>query len=295
MVKISKIRAISRNKEFIMIIEKELLENTFKGNIFETAVELRCSVQTIMASLIKHNIKFEKPKHIFSDLKKTEFSLYQKNLLVGGLLGDSCVYKKFNTRNAVLEFNHTVKQTDWAMWKANNLKPFFYDTAIVNVKGVKHHRFEDIRGIHYSDTSDTIRICLNSHPYFSELRNIFYPNGKKIIPINYLETYFNMDSLAVLIGDDGCLISNGYSIKICTQGFTKTDVFLLAEFLKKFHRGTISVKEAKYLKGIKYYIYMGVMAGNKEFVRAIKNRLPKCMHYKIPLVLNEHQVATHNE
>jgi hypothetical protein len=282
--------------EEVVIIEENKLNNVYieKGNnIFDTAAELRVSVQTVMASLKKYDMGFVKPKHLYSDLRKTDFSEFQRDMVIGSILGDGCVYKKSNSRNCVFEIRQSVKQREWAFWKANNLKPFFGGKAIMTVKGKQNHRFEDIYGVRYVNTNDDIRITINSHPYFTEIRNVFYPKGKKIIPVDYLEGKFNMNSLAVLIGDDGCLLNKGYGLKICTLGFEKKHVYEFAEFLSTLFDGTISVYKAKhYISGIKYYIYMGGLAHRKPFVSELRNILPKCMHYKLPTVLNEHQTVT---
>lgn len=282
--------------EEVLIIEENVLNNVYKEkncNILDVAVELRVSAQTVMASLKKYKIEFTKPKHLYSDLRNTDFSEFQKSLVIGSILGDGCVYKKSNAKNCIFETRHSMKQREWALWKAYNLKPFFSGKSVLNVKGQKNHKFEDIYGVRYVNTSDNIRIIINSHPYFTEIRNIFYPEGKKIIPVEYLEGKFNITSLAALLGDDGCLINKGYGLKICTEGFEKKHVYEFADFLSTLFDGTVSVYKAKhYLSGIKYYIYMGGLAHRKLFVSKIRNILPKCMHYKLPTVLNEHQAAT---
>lgn len=278
-----------------MIIEEKKLSYAYEeknSNVLDTAAELRVSVQTIMASLKKYNIGFVKPKHLYSDLRKTDFSEFQKSLVIGSILGDGCIYKKSNSKNCIFETRHSMKQKEWAMWKVTNLKPFFSGKSVLTVKGQLNHRFEDIYGVRYVNTGDDIRIIVNSHPYFTEIRNIFYPEGRKIIPVDYLEGRFNMTSLAVLLGDDGCLLNKGYGLKICTQGFEKKDVYDFADFLSILFDGTISVYKAKhYISGTKYYIYMGGLAHQKPFISEIRNTLPKCMHYKLPTVLNEHQTA----
>ena len=282
--------------EEVVIIGKDELNNVYKeknSNVLDIAAELRVSVQTIMASLKKYNVSFVKPKHLYSDLRETDFSEFQKSMVIGSILGDGCVYRKSNTKNAVFEIRQSVKQKEWAFWKANNLKPFFGGKAVMIVKGQLNHKFEDIYGVRYVNTNDDIRICINSHPYFTEIRDTFYPKGKKTIPVDYLEGKFNMTSLAVLIGDDGCLLNKGYGLKICTLGFEKKHVYEFAEFLSTLFDGTISVYKAKhYISGVKYYIYMGSLAHQKLFISELRNILPKCMHYKLPTVLNEHQTAT---
>lgn len=57
----------------------------------------------------------------------------------------------------------------------------------------------------------------------------FYPNGKKIIPIN-IEKLLTPIGLAYWAQDDGCKLGKGF--KISTNSYTKEGVLLLVNALK---------------------------------------------------------------
>ena len=70
----------------------------------------------------------------------------------------------------------------------------------------------------------------------TELRNTFYIDGKKIIPIDMIQKYFTKESLYYMFMDDGSYDKSSNSYIINTQCFTKTDLETFCTFLyKKFN------------------------------------------------------------
>jgi len=273
-----------------MIVEKELLESTYNGNIFETASLLGVSIQTIMASLKKYNIIFDKPKHIYSELKRTDFSYFQKSLIIGSILGDGHIEKRHNLKNAIFREEHSVKQVEWLKWKYNKLKPFTTADMWERDRGNTSLFPDGKGGKAYYNIDKVCAMSTGCHPYLTELYELFYREKIKVIPKDFISNNFNDISLAVLIGDDGNFSDN--SIRICTDSFLKDDVYFLAEICSTLYKSRITVREEK---KDKFRIVFTAINKDLSFFEKMKSILPECMHHKVSPVLNEHQVATHIE
>jgi len=226
-----------------MIIDREVIEKTFYGNIFETATLLGVSVQTIMASLKKHNIKFEKPKHIYSDLKKTSFSNFQKSLIIGSILGDGHIEKRDNLKNAIFREEHSVGQVEWLKWKYNKLKPFTTANMWERDRGNTQLFPNGKGGKAYYNIDKVCAMTTGSHPYLTELHKLFYKERIKVVPKDFVRNNFNDVVLAVLIGDDGNFSDN--SLRICTDSFTKDEVYFIADICSNIYKSRITVREEK--------------------------------------------------
>lgn len=275
-----------------MIVEEIKLINVYKemnGNIFDVAAEFRVSVQTIMASLKKYKIDFVKPKHIYSDLKRTGFSKFQRSLLIGSTLGDGHLEKRGHLKNALFRTEHSVKQIEWLKWKYDNLKPFTTSNIWTRDRGRKALMPDGHGKKKLYNISNVVSMSTNTHPYLTILHNEFYKNRKKVVPFDFLKEEFDLVSMAVLIGDDGSLGANG--LIICTDSFMKKEVLFLMDLFKNFFSGKITITINKNDFRIR------LCSVHKEdcFIQELYKILPKCMHYKLPPVLNEHQAATHNE
>lgn len=276
-----------------MIVEKEILENTFNGNVIETAVQLRESVQTIMASLTKYNISFEKPKHIFSGLRDTDFSGFQKSLLVGSILGDGHLEKRAHLSNAIFREEHSVKQVEWLKWKHSNLKPFTTANMWIRDRG-NTAMFPDGHGKKKQYTiTNVCAISTNTHPYLTYLYKMFYLNNKKIISFDFMKKNFNELCLLVWICDDGYYDHKRNCVVLCTENFSYPEIKILSECISAFNIKNSIVRHS--IKKDTYRIYISNFSSNVDLREYGFNVLPKCMHHKVSPVLNEHQVATHAE
>jgi hypothetical protein len=77
-------------------------------------------------------------------------------------------------------------------------------------------------------------ICFGTYalPCFAELYNLFYPDGKKLVPLNIGELLTPL-SLAYLICDDGGFSKRDRAVVISTQSFSKEEVNLLIGVLNQ--------------------------------------------------------------
>lgn len=275
-----------------MIIEREIIENIYKGDIFETASELRVSVQTIMASLNKYNMKFDKPKHIYSELKRTDFSSFQKSILIGSILGDGHLEKRSHLKNASFREEHAMDQVEWLRWKYNNLKPFTTSDMWVRDRGNESLMPDGKGGKKLYNIQKVCAMSTNTHPYLTDLHKLFYSNGKKVVPHDFIKEAFDEVVFSTWLCDDGYYNNKRDYVVICTENFSFGDIEILECCLDFLNiENTSIIKHSN--SPINYRLYINDFSLNKQLINECLDILPKCMHHKITPVLNEHQVATH--
>ena len=276
--------------EEVLIIEKKLLTNVYKeknGNVLDTSAELRVSVQTIMASLKKYKIDFVKPKYLYGDLKRTDFSDFQKSLLIGSILGDGHLEKRSHLKNASFREEHALNQMEWLRWKHDNLKPFTTSNMWVRDRGEKAMMPDGKGGKRLYNIQNVVAMATGTHPYLTYLHSKFYVNCKKIIPSDLIDSNFDMTALSVLIGDDGSHTNRG--LVICTDSFEYDDLVNFRNKIRRMFKGKTVIFKTHTGK---LRLCLTWFIRDHGFVSEIRNILPKCMHYKLPTVLNEHQAAT---
>lgn len=121
-----------------------------------------------------------------------KFSKEQKSILIGTILGDAYL-QKTGSKNARLRLEHGINQKDYLFWKLSKLNNLFQGKP----KYLERKHLLTGRIYKY------FRHQSNSMPELGKLRNIFYKNGKKIIPENLAELVNNYLILAVWYMDDG--------------------------------------------------------------------------------------------
>lgn len=146
-----------------------------------------------------------------------ELSEIQKETLIGVLLGDAYLRRPKPNHNTKLVFDQSNSlHKDYLLHLYEVFEPFTVSSPKVT------NRKPDIRTgkVYNSIKFSTLSLpCLN---YYYEL---FYPNGKKIVP-NNIDELLTARSLAYLIIDDGGKSYYGQTI-IHTRSYTKFEVELL--------------------------------------------------------------------
>ena len=118
----------------------------------------------------------------------------------------------------------------------------------------------------------------------TELHQIFYPNGRKIIPKNIADFIYSPLTLAVWYMDDGSLDwrpKDHYAFIISTDSFRLNEVQLLKEILKKNFEVEVNVFESL-CRGKRYpKVYIG-RNGRNNFFSLIKPYIFECFSHKLP-------------
>lgn len=161
------------------------------------------------------------PREVYNDLKsKFQLNSIQKEVLVGTILGDASIQKKGNY--ARLHIKHSLNQLSLVEYK----RDIFSNIAVMNVR-----EFSQKVGEHDYKFAEFVTL---THPIFLDYYNVFYPNGKKVVPRNIGDFLSSPLSLAVWIMDDGAAEYAGLSIQ--THSFTAKEVRLLTRIIgQKFN------------------------------------------------------------
>jgi hypothetical protein len=245
-------------------IDNKKFEKLFKQGLSDYAIakELGMSPDGVFSHRQRHgytrdSLMFAKP------IPLTDF---QKEVLIGTLLGDSSLRRHKKSWNTEISCAHGIKQKEYCEYK----------TEIFKSLGAhcEHHirKTPDKRnGICYEDY--TMRVP--SNPELNSWYEAFYPNGKKVIPSN-LFNYFTAASLAFMFMDDGCKTSNSYSIS--TNCFQIEELIKFCQMLKdKFNIDTTIWKS--------HVVYIKANSRNL-FEHLIKPYMCNCMLYKLQVSLN---------
>ena len=116
-----------------------------------------------------------------------------------------------------------------------------------------------------------------SLPCFVPLYDLFYPDGKKIIPSNIGEL-LTESSLAHWICDDGTFVKGRDIVVLCTESFSESEVdLLLAVLSTKFG---LKCRKDKRGNGFRIVIVKSSLTKLRELVQS---HLPSSMLYKIGL------------
>ena len=161
-------------------------------------------------------------KHNKDYKNNLKLSSFLKEALIGLILGDIYISKTGRSKNARLVFDQSKElHSDYIYYLYNLFEPF------VGTEPKSTNRKADKRT---GKVYNSLVFKTFSLPCFTEYYSIFYPNGKKIIPLN-IEEYFTEVSLAFWIMDDGYKDFYG-GLTLCTDSYTKEEVQLLTLVLK---------------------------------------------------------------
>lgn len=195
----------------------------------------------------------------------------EKSVLIGTILGDACIEScKEEDR---IQIAHSEKQKDYVIWKYNYLKKW-------TLSPPKRMAVEDNRN---HKTYYRWRFRTFSHPEFTYYKNIFYRNGRKIIPSNIGKILKNPFSLAVWYMDDGKKRPD------CRGAYLDTICFSIEEQkrLMKCLEDNFGIKDTRlHWNGEGYHIYIPYTSTPKLRSLIEKYVIPS-MIYKLPLTRND--------
>jgi len=181
----------------------------------------------------------------------------QRSLIIGSVLGDGHIRIMPGRKDAFLEVNHSLKAKDYVDWKYFVLK---------NICNSEPKERETNEGRH------AYRFFTKQDKEITEIYNLFYRDGKKIIP---KELEINPIVLAVWLMDDGSK-SNG-SIYLNTQQFSMLDQRRLLHQLRK-----IGLR-ARLNRDKKYYRIRFLKESIPKLIEIVQPHIIPSMRYKIEL------------
>lgn len=190
----------------------------------------------------------------------------QESIITGSVLGD-CFLQKTGSQNARIRFEHGEKQKDYLIWKGAQFPRLF--------QGKPSH----LQRVHPKTKKcyEYWRWQSNATPEIGKLRNIFYPGGEKIIPVNISDLLTDPVGLAVWYMDDGYYDLRSKSSYIYLGKVSANEASLLQNALFK-NFGLNSKIYDKKNKG--HALFFGVQE-TKKFHEIIRASIIPSMQYKL--------------
>lgn len=198
----------------------------------------------------KHNL--ENIKYI---PKYANLNYFQKSALIGSLLGDSSISKKY-----ILNIGHGLKQEEYYKHKIQLFSP--------NIKFLEYRREKIDKRT--NNLYISLQAYSNKYEDIVNLKELLYINDKKEITKEILKD-FNEISLAYLYMDDGNYEKYGAKIALCN--FSDDSLILFQNFLKNKWNIDTSIHKDKTL-----YIKAN---SKKIFIQLISSYIIPSMLYKI--------------
>ena len=191
--------------------------------------------------------------------------------LIGTLLGDSTLSGKRNPR---LSFGHSDKQKEWFDLKSSVIEGEFGFTRRKESTSIGGKIFGGYKG-------ET-----RTQGGFAALHDAFYPQDKKVLPLDLLDLFFKPITLATWYLDDGHILNTEDRKRpraaITAEGFDALEVEIACRWLT--HEGF----ECYPTKGGENKRNIGFTAnGSEELFKVIAKYVPPSMRYKIPEGLDD--------
>lgn len=191
----------------------------------------------------------------------------QKAVVIGSILGDSFL-QKTGKNNARLRLEHSLKQQDYLLWKCQILNNFFQKKPEIlqrsNLKFGKSYQY--IRNQSYSGLE------------FGKLHQLFYVDGKKVIPSKISKLLKDPMSLAVWFMDDGYYYPRDKIAYIYLPKYDHDSINNLLTALKINYDLSPQLK----IKKRGEYVLIFTVKDTEKLIQIIKPYIIKSMSYKIP-------------
>jgi len=193
-----------------------------------------------------------------------------RSMLFGSLFGDSGIYKSSGSRHYHLMICHSPKQKEYMEWKEGFLKPL-----ATGIKQASH--YHRIRQKNYT----TLTMRTTNHSYFTRLRKLFYPDGKKRIREKLLNKLTPL-GIATWFMDDGTTGVNNKNypqLFLCTCSFSSED----NQKIKDYFRVKWGIETR--IHGGKYPRLYFNKPNAKKLIELISSYIIPSMRYKLRFFL----------
>lgn len=209
-----------------------------------------------------------RPKRAYTlaaQMRSVPLSGREMQILYGTLLGDGYVGLTQQGKG-ILKLAHGEKQGSYLRWKMAQLPGLFREDHPVQRRASKPPW-----------TRGTIGTCSIVRDELTELRRVFYPDGKKIVPLSVCRAMEPL-ALALWYMDDGCLArKNGSGVVLATNAFTDPDLARLRTMLRRFE---VESRVAR-VRPQQYHLTLGKAAATR-FLDLVRPHVPAPMVHKLP-------------
>ena len=193
-------------------------------------------------------------------------SEFQKEVLVGLVLGDGCLVRLKNSGATRLSVCQGFKQNDFVEWLYEIFKEFV--------------RTPPQPKIRFRNNKQNTEVWFNTltYPTFQNFYDLFYLNGKKIVPES-IDALLSQTAFTVWYMCDGSIKSKECRGRILnTQSFSRPDIKRLINVLKNKFNLITNIRTQK--DGLQIYI-SGKSAGILD--NLLRDKTLPSFYYKLPL------------
>ena len=209
------------------------------------------------------NMRSNKIEEYKKTLKLSEF---QRQVLIGTLLGDGCLETQNRGRTYRLKIEHSMTQKDYVYWKYKVFKNFTLSEPRI------HKRMS------YGSVRENYCFSTVSHGSLRFYCQQFYKNGKKMMP-KIIYKMITPLALAVWFMDDGSIKSKQHrALVIHSQSFNKQDLLNIIEVLDKKYGIKLTLRKRE--DGSGYVLYLLSKTVSK-FIDLVKEYVLPSMEYKL--------------
>ncbi len=199
---------------------------------------------------------------------KLKLSDYQKEILVGLLLGDGHLETQNDGRTYRLKIEHTYWQKDYADW----LYKIFQEWVLTSPQ----EKHQTVSGVVYRK----YWFSTVSHGAFRFYAQQFYENRRKILP-KLIKKWLSPLAMAVWFMDDGSIKSNRHRALILnTQSFSKPELVRLIKMFKEKYGVDMKLRKQS-RKSIEIYQLITTSETVEKFVEIIRPYILPSMMYKL--------------
>jgi len=195
---------------------------------------------------------------------------FQKSVMVGLILSDGWLrFPSKTSKSALIGFKQSLAHSDYIFLVFSFLSHYCNNTPQLK-KGIRAGK--EFHGLEF---------VTRSLPCFTELYDIFYINGVKVIPNNIYELLTPVAFAHLTLGDGG-FKSKG--IYLCTDSYTIQDVVRLMNVLIIRYELKCTLHKASNGKGYRIYISRSSV---RKVVDIVLPYIIPSMYYKVGIVNNE--------
>ncbi|MGH9857677.1 MAG: hypothetical protein ACRD4B_07535 [Acidobacteriota bacterium] len=198
-----------------------------------------------------------------------ELNSSQQDILYGMILGDAYL-QKTGARNARLRVEHSLKQKEYVEWKYQELEHIFQSKpqCVQRIHPLTRRAYGYVRLQSYASE------------FFGSLRNRFYQDNKKIVPIELEELFQNPLTIAVWYMDDGYHDKRDKSAHIYLQAFDVSEIQRIIDAFRTY----LGIECKAYCRPDRQACQLNFHNVHKDKLLAlIEPHLIKSMRYKLPL------------
>jgi hypothetical protein len=195
-----------------------------------------------------------------------DFTKSQAELMVGTVLGDAFIGRQYNSGKSCLQFMHGRVQEEWMAIKERYLRDFTFS-----------------RRLHKTCVGTQ---SLNT-PSLGDWREMWYPDGKKIVNRQLVEAHFGPRMLAAWYADDGRMIKkqNNWGRpggEIAAMSFDPEDVDWLCDIMCSAGIRCKTVYSHDKRTGRTYPQIRISADGMAALAAMVGPYIPPCLRYKLP-------------